>query len=72
MSWTVRVDATACMGSGVCAGSRPDVFRLAGRHSEAVRAAVPPDDAVLDVADTCPASAITVTDETGAEIGPRP
>ncbi|WP_018684962.1 ferredoxin [Actinokineospora enzanensis] len=72
MSWTITVDRGTCMGSGICAGSRPDVFRLAGTASEPVVDRIEPDEDVLDLADTCPAAAITVRDEAGTELGPRP
>ncbi|GLZ38856.1 ferredoxin [Actinokineospora sp. NBRC 105648] len=71
-TWTVHVDSGLCMGSGICAGAKPGVFRLDGPAAEAAVDQLAPDEAVLDVADMCPAGAITVHDAEGTEIGPRP
>ncbi|WP_211239266.1 ferredoxin [Actinokineospora inagensis] len=71
MTWTVSVDRGACLGSGICAGSRPDVFKFDGHHGTPVTATVDPDEDVLDLADTCPSAAIFIHDETGAELAPR-
>jgi ferredoxin len=72
MAWKVSVVGDRCMGSGLCAGTRPDEFVLEGVAAEAVHAEVEPDEELLDVADSCPALAIEVRDEAGKEIGPRP
>ena len=72
VTWKVGVDQETCIGSGMCAGARPDTFRLDGGSAEAVRTDVEPDEDLLDVADMCPAMAIAVFDENGAEVGPRP
>jgi ferredoxin len=71
MSWQVEVDARTCIGSGMCAALAPDRFKLDGEHATALTKDVEPDETLLDVADSCPAMAITVTDG-GNEIGPRP
>ncbi|RZS44500.1 ferredoxin [Herbihabitans rhizosphaerae] len=60
------------MASGLCAGTRPDAFALEGSTAEPVEPHPQPDDDLLDVADSCPALAITVLDEDDNEIGPRP
>ena len=72
MTWQVSVSGERCMGSGLCAGTRPDAFVLEGVAAQPVRGEVEPDEELLDVADSCPALAIEVRDESGAEIGPRP
>ncbi|OZM75261.1 cytochrome [Amycolatopsis antarctica] len=72
MSWKVDVDAGTCIGSGMCAGTMPDAFRLDGEVAEPVQREMAPDEELLDVADSCPALAITVVDESGTEVGPRP
>lgn len=72
MTWKVSVAASQCIGSGLCAGTRPDAFVLEGLTAEPVNSQVEPDEDLLDVADSCPALAITIHDETGEEIGPRP
>jgi ferredoxin len=69
-TWKVNVDRDACLGSGVCAGTAPRHFRLDGGRSRALREDIEPDDVVIDAADTCPAEAITVYDDTGRRIAP--
>ncbi|MFI5761978.1 MULTISPECIES: ferredoxin [unclassified Streptomyces] len=71
MTWTVRVDRQLCQGSGICAGSAPEVFVLDEDLARPREDGTPPDERVLDAADMCPAQAITVLDGT-EEIGPRP
>ncbi len=71
MSWDVKVDEHTCIGSGMCAALMPEVFSLDGAVAHPVTPSVEADETVLDVADSCPAMAITVTDG-GREIGPRP
>nr|WP_223279250.1 ferredoxin [Streptomyces sp. SDr-06] len=68
--WTVRVDPRLCLASGMCAGAAPDVFALEGEHARVLTEAVEPDERILDVADACPAQAITVSDGSRV-IGPR-
>ncbi|MEU5694397.1 ferredoxin [Actinosynnema sp. NPDC020468] len=71
MTWHVSVDGHTCIGSGMCAALLPELFALRGATATALRDEVAPDEEVLDAADSCPASAILVTEE-GREIGPRP
>lgn len=68
--WTVRVDRDACLGSGICAGTAPEHFRLEDGRSRPVEERVPPDDRVVDAADLCPAEAITVSDAAGRRLAP--
>jgi ferredoxin len=70
--WKVTVDRDACLGSGVCAGTAPRHFRLENGRSRALHEDIEPDDVVLDVADTCPAEAITVYNPAGHRIAPDP
>ncbi|MFG2616885.1 ferredoxin [Streptomyces sp. NPDC048507] len=71
VNWTVRVDAGLCMGSGICAGTAPDVFVLEDDHARPRAERVAARERILEAADMCPAQAITVLD--GATvIGPRP
>lgn len=70
MTWTVRVDPRLCLASGMCAGAAPDVFALDGEHARALPQGIEPEERILDVADACPAQAITVHDGSGV-IGPR-
>ncbi|MFB6818984.1 ferredoxin [Streptomyces sp. NPDC056347] len=70
MTWNVRVDPRLCQGSGMCAGTVPEVFELDGERARARADEIEPDEQVLDASDICPALAITVHD--GATvIGPR-
>jgi len=71
MTWQLRVDERSCMASGVCASLAPELFELEADTARPVAPEVEPAEMALDVADSCPAMAITVT-ENGAEIGPRP
>ncbi|WP_425508633.1 ferredoxin [Streptomyces genisteinicus] len=71
MSWSTEVDRAMCMGSGVCAGIAPDLYRLGDEdRAEPVDGLIPPDERALDAADSCPAAAILVRDGTRL-IGPR-
>jgi ferredoxin len=71
MTWSVEVDAHTCIGSGMCAALAPELFTLDGPTADVVSGSVEPGETVLDAADSCPASAITVTDGR-AVVGPRP
>jgi len=69
--WQLRVNPMACIGSGSCAGIAPRHFRLDGHISTPVQDIVPPDDAVLAAADSCPAEAIHIVDAaTGTAVSP--
>ncbi len=67
----MAVDGQRCIASGMCAGAAPGIFALDDDTARALADRIEPDETVLDVADSCPASAITVTED-GREIGPRP
>ncbi|MEU7043283.1 ferredoxin [Streptomyces varsoviensis] len=70
MTWRVDVDRSVCIGSGICAGSAPELFRLEGERARPVQEEIEPQEAALDVADSCPAMAITITEGTEV-VGPR-
>ncbi|WP_181795847.1 ferredoxin [Streptomyces sp. WELS2] len=72
VSWTTGVDRTLCMGSGMCAGIAPELYRLDDEgRAEPLAADIPEDERALDAADSCPATAISV--RAGQRlIGPRP
>ncbi|MCU1687130.1 MAG: ferredoxin [Amycolatopsis sp.] len=71
MTWSVEVDEHTCIGSGMCAALAPELFTLDAATASVVSSSVEPGELVLDAADSCPASAIVVTD--GSEVvGPRP
>lgn len=66
--WHVEVDQGTCIGSGLCVGSVPEVFRLgAGRRAEPVAAEVAASDEVLDAAESCPVEAIAIRLRPGGE-----
>jgi ferredoxin len=60
--WRLEVDRDRCIGSGMCAGMAPDHFTLVDGVSVPSAGPVPPDDAVIDAAESCPVEAITVRD----------
>ncbi|MGH3863824.1 ferredoxin [Actinokineospora sp.] len=62
MTWKLEVNAGACMASGLCAGIAPDHFTLEGVSAVANTPEVEPDDDVLEAAESCPAMAISVTE----------
>ncbi|MFC0041218.1 ferredoxin [Actinomadura rayongensis] len=70
--WDVEVDRAVCIGSGVCAGTVPGLFRIESGRARAVREnGVPADDLIVDAALNCPALAITVRQAgTGTVIAP--
>jgi ferredoxin len=68
--WKVTVDRDVCLGSGVCAGTAPEHFRLEDGRSRPIKELVPPDDLVIDAADLCPAEAIAVYDSSGKRLAP--
>lgn len=68
--WKVTVNRGACLGSGLCAATAPGHFRLDDGRSRALQEDIELDDIVLDVADTCPAEAITVYNAAGHHIAP--
>lgn len=71
MTWHIEVDGQTCIGSGMCAALAPDLFALDGEYAHPLADNVDPAEVVLDVADSCPVMAITVTE--GEEVvGPRP
>jgi ferredoxin len=69
--WRISVDRTRCMGTGICAGSRPDRFRLRDHRSWPVRDEVDPDQSLLDIAESCPTEAISVHDAAGTLLAPE-
>ncbi|MGY1433886.1 ferredoxin [Streptomyces reniochalinae] len=72
MTWRVEIDRDVCIGSGMCAGMAPSVFELENERSRAAAEQIDPQEAALDAADSCPALAITLLDEDGEVVGPRP
>ncbi len=71
MTWRIEVDRTSCVGSGMCTAIAPERFVLVGDRAQAVEAAVEPDDAVLDAAESCPMEAIVVRGENAEVLAPE-
>ncbi|MFT2014988.1 ferredoxin [Streptomyces sp. 796.1] len=66
--WHIEVDQGACIGSGLCAGSVPEAFRMgAGRRAEPVAAEAVASDGVLEAAESCPVEAIALRLAPGGE-----
>lgn len=69
----VRIDRGLCVGFGDCVAEAPDAFAL---DDENVAVFARPEsvarERLVAACDACPVDALTVWDETGAEIVPRP
>lgn len=67
----VRIDRTLCVGFGDCVTAAPAAFVLDG---DGIAVFVNPEavarEQLLAACDACPVDAITVWDETGAQIVP--
>ena len=62
VTWKIDVSAGRCMASGLCVATAPDRFVLDGDVAVPTAAEIEPDEDVLDAAESCPALAITVTE----------
>jgi ferredoxin len=58
--YRIELDPTLCVGYGSCAELAPDAFQLDG-DAATVRRGTSSDPKVVEAADLCPMSAITVT-----------
>jgi ferredoxin len=59
----IRVDHNKCVGNAMCTTIAPQVFALKdNRQSEAVNPAGDTEEHILEAAENCPVSAITVED----------
>lgn len=68
MTFIPRIDELACAGHGDCAAVAPDVFAV---DDIAEVIGTGSDQAILEAARACPASAIIVTDAgTGEQVFP--
>jgi ferredoxin len=69
----IVIDRDQCVGFGDCVKEAPEGFKL---DEETVAVFVAPDaverERLLRACDACPVDAITVYDETGAQIVPEP
>jgi ferredoxin len=68
----IRVDHNVCVGNAMCETFASNVFRLNdNRQSEAVDLAGDSEEKILEAAENCPVSAITVEDaDTGEQLFP--
>lgn len=70
--WIVTIDRDACIGTGVCAGAAPGQIEVRTGKASALAPETAPDEAVIDAAEMCPMSAITVRDAaSGALLAPE-
>jgi ferredoxin len=63
--YRIELDGSLCVGYGSCAQLAPEIFVLADEIAT-TRAGTSDDPAVLEAADLCPMSAITVVREPAA------
>ena len=66
MAWKLRVsvDPYKCVGNAMCETYAPNVFVFNDdRQSTAADSNADPEGAVIETAEDCPVSAITVTDD---------
>ncbi|MGH7865531.1 MAG: ferredoxin [Candidatus Binataceae bacterium] len=70
---TVSIAKNKCIGSADCVETAPAVFQLGDDGKSAViNQTGAPDAAILAAARSCPTRAITIVDETGAQLFPPP
>jgi ferredoxin len=69
--WTVEVDRSTCLGTGMCTSIAPGHFRLDGGTSTPVKSDIDADDAVIDAAESCPMEAILVRSADGTVLAPQ-
>lgn len=62
VTWKIEVSASRCMASGLCVATAPERFVMEGAAAVPTVAEIEPDEEVLDAAESCPALAITVTE----------
>lgn len=67
--WRVKV-AEVCVGSGMCAGTAPEYFRLHGARSRPEHSLVAPDPKLIAVAESCPVEAIRILGPDGGLLAP--
>jgi ferredoxin len=65
--WHVEVDRSLCAGTGICAGTAPQHFRVVDGVSVPLQPSTGAADQVLDAAYSCPMEAITVRDAATGE-----
>ena len=69
----IRIDRELCVGFGDCVTGAPEAFRL---DEEGLAVFTQPEtverDRLLAACEACPVDALTVWDETGAQLVPAP
>ncbi len=58
--WRVTVDQRLCVSSGLCAAMAGQWFEITTQGTRTVQDELDPDNDVIDAAEGCPVSAITV------------
>jgi ferredoxin len=67
----VKVDRDVCVGIGNCVAMAPSVFKLDGENKAIVLDAGSVDNqSLVEAAQSCPVSAITVEDDSGRQVYP--
>ncbi|WP_306320017.1 MULTISPECIES: ferredoxin [unclassified Streptomyces] len=60
--WDVSVDPRVCVRTGLCVASLPDAFERDDQGQGRARAAsMPESEEVLEIAESCPVEAISIT-----------
>jgi ferredoxin len=70
MGYRVRIDLQSCLSSGRCVGAAPGAFGLDADHLAEVLPGVArlSDEQILEIARSCPAFAVLVSDADGNEV----
>jgi len=63
--WTVEVDGAKCVANGMCVAAAPEHFVVVDGIARPTAAEVAPSPEVLEAAELCPRSAITIRDSGG-------
>lgn len=71
---TIRIDRLLCVGFGDCIEVAPEVFEFDDDGVAAFRDPTPDTarDRLIMACDICPVDALSIHDETGAQLVPRP
>ncbi len=72
-NWTVEVDASACIGAGVCSAMAPQAFVLNEENKAVILRTVDQETAenLLNAARSCPVSAIRIKNDKGETVFPE-
>jgi ferredoxin len=70
MGYTVKVDRELCIGAGACVADAPEAFKFDDENISVPQPGAKdlPGERLVEIARECPATAILVFDEDGAEV----